>query len=264
MVLNKRRNKYLLFLFASDSTRNKIGNSSKNSSTGRPGIKSPSLAQRSVPAIPMNKSFDSSRLVEEIFETEMNQVQAQLSPNSDEPRLQLANIETDQNCDGGGAQEPKVIEGVAAAAFTTPILKSRSPLSRILNSSEKKNKRVSWVDQKVDDNGGSPMAVKKADEVAKNGVNGNEGRVANGDESIDVFGDTFCDVDLADVSMTGAKKDDSRGLNAAANKSCPKTPGFEVCTEELMLEESGGQNQVNCSTCTLLPRVIRQHKVEFS
>ena len=51
----------------------------------------------------MNKSFDSSRLVEEIFETEMNQVQAQLSPNSDEPRLQLANIEADQNCDGGGA-----------------------------------------------------------------------------------------------------------------------------------------------------------------
>jgi len=194
------------------------------------------------PAIMQNKSFDSSRLVEEIFETEMNQVQAQFSPNSDEPQPEGADVvDAGQSNDAPLVRDPKVVE--AATAFTTPILKSRSPLSRILNSSEKKAKRVSWVDQKMADNGGSPLAVSKPAEVAKSSDGG--GSTAADDESIDVFGDTFCDVDLADVSMSGGKKDDDDRSVNAVNKSCPKTPGFEVCTEELLLEESGGHVQVS-------------------
>jgi len=78
-------------------------------------------------------------------------------------------------------------------------------------------------------------------DVAKNGP--------ESDDSDDVFGDTFCDMDLADMSMNDAKNDGGRTLNDASgnagNKSCPKTPGFDVCTEELLLEESGGQAQVS-------------------
>ena len=68
-------------------------------------------------------------------------------------------------------------------------------------------------------------------------------------ESEDVFGDTFCDMDLADVSMeavnnarTGVDTTNKNASNSnVGNKSCPKTPGFEVCSEELLLEESADQ-----------------------
>jgi hypothetical protein len=101
--------------------------------------------------IPLNQSFDTSRLVEDIFETELNQVQAKFSQNSEQPETEKVDQNGGENVvpDRDHVRGPAVIEAAkpAATVITTPILKSKSPLGRNLNSSEKKIKRVSWVDQ---------------------------------------------------------------------------------------------------------------------
>ena len=139
-----------------------------------------------------------------------------------------------------------VFEKSSTALITTPILKHKSPIVR---SSERKNKRVSWVDQ-VKDMGCSPPKLSKLPEnvfieklteniliekLTENDV-ASENDKNCFDESNDVFGDTFASMDFADMSMAEAK-DSERRLNNV-NKSCPKTPSFAACSEELLLEDS--------------------------
>ena len=130
-----------------------------------------------------------------------------------------------------------MFEKSSTALITTPILKHKSPIVR---SSERKNKRVSWVDQ-VKDTGCSPPKLSKLPEniliekLTENDV-ASENDKNCFDESNDVFGDTFASMDFADMSMAEAK-DSERRLNNV-NKSCPKTPSFAACSEELLLEDS--------------------------
>jgi hypothetical protein len=109
--------------------------------------------------------------------------------------------------------------------LTTPILKHKSPN---IQSSDRKNKRVSWVDQKADI-GCSPTKLTEVKDIHN--------------ESEDVFGDTFQDMDFADMSLVEAK-DRQDNLN---NKSCPKTPNFDACSEELLLEESEQVKKLSCN-----------------
>jgi len=51
------------------------------------------------------------------------------------------------------------------------------------------------------------------------------------DDSLDVFGDSFADADLENISFVEPAKN-----GISVNKSCPKTPLFEACSEELVLE----------------------------
>ena len=209
-----------------------------------------------------------SAQIEELFKIEEDQVQA---PNENSPTLLAKNvgeksknsnkykpitsliknkeqnnqISSDNNkqisSDHGESSKnlcPKIVfEKSSTALITTPILKHKSPIVR---SSERKNKRVSWVDQ-VKDMGCSPPKLSKLPEnILIEKLTENDVVSVNDkncfDESNDVFGDTFASMDFADMSMAEAK-DSERRLNNV-NKSCPKTPSFAACSEELLLEDS--------------------------
>ena len=207
-----------------------------------------------------------SAQIEELFKIEEDQVQA---PNENSPTLLAKNVgeksknsnknkpfiknkeQNNQmssdnnkqiNSDHGESSSKNlcpniVFEKSSIALVTTPILKHKSPIVR---SSERKNKRVSWVDQ-VKDTGCSPPKLSKLPEniliekLTENDV-ASENDKNCFDESNDVFGDTFASMDFADMSMAEAK-DSERRLNNV-NKSCPKTPSFAACSEELLLEDS--------------------------
>ncbi len=216
-----------------------------------------------------NCSFDVSAQFDEIFAVEQNQVQARISPQpptneiESEKKKKNESIEdiifSDEDIPISEVIKRDQVEEVAftktklpecqevpsgankeATMFvTTPILKSRTPI--VGKSSEKTNKRVSWVDQKIDDLGCSPPKLVRKEEIIEKDVKADEDdvRAANedADESSDVFGDTFENMDFAELSLAEANEAGRRHHNVN-NKSCPKTPNFAACSEELILEES--------------------------
>ena len=220
-----------------------------------------SAVKNSSPRRSNNCSFDVSAQFDEIFAVEENQVQARISPpppsneiesekkkenesNEDlifsDEEIAISEAIITNQVEGAGFTKTKLSEcqepQEVTKLVTTPILKSKSPIGG--KSSEKKNKRVSWVDQKMDDLGCSPPKLVRKDDVKDNAVeNDVKANDDNANESSDVFGDTFASMDFAELSMAEAN-DAGRRLNNVNNKSCPKTPNFAACSEELILEES--------------------------
>ena len=102
-----------------------------------------------------------------------------------------------------------------------------------IENSEKSKKRVSWGDEEIQF---SPCKKAKiqSDETTTQ----------------DIFADSFVDLDDLDENLEGS--------NLITNKSCPKTPKFEACSEKFLVEKD--ENTISDS---FLEAAFNSHLTEF-
>lgn len=182
-----------------------------------------------------NKSFDISAQMEELF-----------TENNDVP----INVE----------------EGTTAKEKAASIL---SPPKKVggLEVKETKKKRVSWVDQLDGEGGresadGSPPKQRKLSSSPDNKDNRSNS---------DIFGDSFGTQELAameemELKTCSKRPSSSSSSSMICNKSCPKTPNYQACSEDLdaFLAKSDCESKNETISDSFLEEAITTHMSAFS